>query len=115
MSSLGNCQYLEKKIWRRCTRGRYGELEAECWEKSWRVSCQPFEVGVKGIFSIFFLMHFMLNSECMERKDGGCVREWPVVLESLTLDLKEVYGGRLNSVGRGLLNGGSFSPKRVSN
>ena len=29
-------------------RGKYGELEVECWEKGWRVSCQPFEVECRG-------------------------------------------------------------------
>ena len=32
--------------------------------------------GVEGILAIPF-MHFLLNSEHLERKEGCCVREWP--------------------------------------
>uniref|UniRef100_UPI00358E9DDC poly(rC)-binding protein 3-like isoform X3 n=1 Tax=Myxine glutinosa TaxID=7769 RepID=UPI00358E9DDC len=56
-------------------RGKKSELEAECWEKGWRVSCQPFEVGCRGYIGPF--LHFLLGLECAGEKEGGCVTECP--------------------------------------
>ena len=80
MSSLGNCQYLGKSMLESCTGGT--EESMVSWKRSVgrRVGeiISHFTWGVEGILAIPFL-HFLLNLECVEQKEGGCVREWPRV------------------------------------
>ena len=72
-------------------RGKYGELEAECQEKGWRVSCQPFELGCRGYLGNSSFISCSTWSVWNGKKEDLC-DSCSGFLERLTLDLEGEAG-----------------------
>ncbi len=62
-------------------RGKYSELEAECREKGWRVSCQPFEVGCRGYIGNSFSAFLARLGVCGTERRRMCDKVAQVALK----------------------------------